>query len=451
MRFFYCFMLLLLFSCPVAMGQRRVGATTIYPDTLYPGDNIITIRNDRGIDKIRYRATSNTAVTLSATEGCPKQVDIRVHVDEATTSESIDLTLYDCGGGFATHHISTENWTIRRENTGRVQVGRDTCVPCRIETSHPRTVDSIVVNDPRFWVKVPPGGPPWIAVGNDFRYEVCYRPAKVENVQETIRLYLRRGMPNGGLTHYVIEKPIIAAGVPPPPPPEPEEPDTTGPALPPLEDPTTFRNIVMPTAESLGKGRFFVGNYDLIGLLAGYGVTEEATLLFGAAAVPEFISRLLVVTIGGKYEFLNNGPLRAAVGFQYGFTSTEESDISLSAPYGVISYGDRRNRISLAAGYSWKDHKTAEGTFDRNAYIVAIGGDVTLSRGWKLVSEIYVIESSGILPLVATSRWFGDRYAFDAGLAIDLSGGNDVRGTGSLSGEVRNIRLGPVISFLWKW
>jgi hypothetical protein len=62
-----------------------------------------------------------------------------------------------------------------------------------------------------------------------------------------------------------------------------------------------------------------------------------------------------------------------------------------------------------------------------------------------------VIESSGILPLVATSRWFGDRYAFDAGLAIDLSGGNDVRGTGSLSGEVRNIRLGPVISFLWKW
>ncbi len=445
------FFLLLLFLCAVSnlTAQRRFGETTIYPTQLYPGENVITISNEHGIDKIRPRASSNTTVILPTITGCPKQVDVRVVVANSTTGESVDFTVYDCNGLFGTQSIPSENWTIRRESTGKVEVGRDTCVPCEISTTDVKTVDSIVVNNPNFTVRMPGGGPPWRAVGNEFKYYVCYKPAKVETINETIRLHIRRAQPNGGLTHYVIEKPITATAVPPPPPP----PAVVTPAdtLPPLEDPTTFRNIVMPTAESVGAGRFFVGNYDLAGWIAGYGVTDRLTGLFGAVAVPDVISELLVATVGAKYEVIQEEQMRLAVGFQYAYTSTKESNITLSAPFAIFSLGDRKRRISLAAGYSWKTHTAGTQTFDRNAYLLALGGDYTVARNWKIAAETYVIESSGLAPVAVTARWFNERFAFDGGIGIDLAGGTDVRGTSSLSGEIRSLSIAPIISFIWKW
>jgi len=433
----------------VAVAQRQVAGTTVYPDLLYPGENIITITNDDGIEKIRFRSTSNTRVTVPPISGCPRQVNITVHVDDATTNESLDLTFHNCNGEFASTALRAENWTIKREYTGRVEIGKDTCVECEIQTTDPKTVDSIVVNNPRFSVRMPSGGPPWRAVASEFHYFVCYRPSREENFRETIKLYIRRSQPNGGLTHYVIEKPINAVGVPPPPPPKPDpRPIDT---LPPLVDPTTFRNIVMPTAEALGQGRFFAGNYEVVGWLAGYGITDRATFLVGTAAVPKFISNLLVVTVGAKYEALSLGPLKVAVGYQYGFSSTDSSDITVSAPYGVVSYGDKRNRISLAGGYSWKHHKTKSESFDRNAAILALGGDMTIGRAWKLAAETYMIESSGLAPVAVTARWFQEHYALDFGLAVDLGGGNDVRGTGTFSGEIKDLRIAPIVSFIWKW
>lgn len=432
-------------------AQGRSGRTTIHPTEIYPGQNVITIKNENGIDKIRVRTTSKTSAEVPPVSGCPTSVEVRVQVDDPTTSEQLDLTVYDCNGAFTTSTLRGQNWQIRKEYTGKVVLGRDTCLQCEIITTEARLVDSIVVNDPNFRVIMPAGGPPWRAVDNEFKYKVCYRPDSVENVREVIRIYIRRDQPSGGMTHYMIEKPVTAAAVPPPPPKEPP-PIKASDTLPRLEDPTTFRNILMPTAESLGRGRFFAGTYDIAGAVAGYGLTDRFTMLLGSVTVPSFISRLLVVTVGGKYEVYDNGPFKAALGFQFGYSSTLESDITTSAPFGVLSYGDRANRISIAGGYSWKHHATRnEGSFERNAYIVAIGGDMTIARGMKLAAETVVIESSGILPAALTVRWFGDRYAFDAGLGADLRSGGSVRGTGTLSGEITNLRIAPVLSFLWKW
>lgn len=431
-------------------AQPRDGRTSFYPDELYPGENVILIRNAAGIDKVRFSASSMPAVEMPTVTGCPTELRVRVRVDDPTTSEQVDFTVYDCNGGFGTTTLRGQNWQIRKEYTGRVMLGRDTCLPCEIVTSEMRLVDSIVVDNPRFRVIMPPGRGPWRAEGSDFKYTVCYRPEAVEDIRETIHIYIRREQTTPGLTQYVIDKPLTAVAVPPPPPktPPPPKPADT---LPPLVDPTTFRNILMPTAETVGAGHFFAGSYDVAGLIAGYGATDRLMVMVGTVTVPEFLSKLLVVTAGAKYEVVESGKFRAALGFQFGYTSTAESDITVSAPYAVLSYGDRANRINIAGGYSWKHHQTSDREFDRNAYVLGIGGDVTIGRGMKIAAESYVIESSGIAPIALTFRWFGEQYAVDAGLAVDLARQADIRGTGPLSGEARHLPIAPVLSFLWKW
>ena len=425
--------------------------TTFYPNILYPGENVVTLKNPKGIETVRVQASRNTVVRVPEIGGCPTTVDVRVWVENPTTDESVDFTVYNCEGRFMSTTIHAENWTIRHEDTGPVQVGRDTCLRCEVITSGTKIVDSIVVIGRRLSVRMPTPRGPWQSTEADpLSYRICYSATDVEEAEENVRLYVRRNQPNGGLTHYMIDKPISVHGVPvPPPPPEtrPRRPEL--PLMPPLVDPTTFRNIVMPTAETLPKGRAFIGNYDVIGFLAGYGITDALTVMAGGAYVPDFISVLRVGTIGVKYNAFSAGDFLATAGFQYGLSSTEESDISVAAPYLLLSYGTRSNRVTLGAGYSWKHHTIPTGEFDRNAAVVAIGGDITLKRGWKLAAETYIIESSGLAPLAISSRWFNDHLAFDAGLAIDLSGGTDVSSTGSLSGEIKDLRIAPILSLIW--
>jgi hypothetical protein len=113
MRSLLAFVLLLPLLTISSMAQWRSGNTTIYPEKLYPGENVVTITNERGIDKIRYRATPNTVVTIPSIPSCAGEVQIRVRVDDPTSNESLDLTLYDCDGNFISHTLQSENWTIR--------------------------------------------------------------------------------------------------------------------------------------------------------------------------------------------------------------------------------------------------------------------------------------------------------------------------------------------------
>jgi len=453
MRFLGVPLLLLLLVAPLV---AQTGATTTYyPEKLYPGENVVTISNPSGIDRIQVRSTSQARVSAPDISGCPKEVNVRVTLQTAVGNESATFTVFDCNGGFSSHTISSESWTIRHEQTGNVWVGRDTCIQCEIRTVDPKVVDSITVTDPDLHVRMPSKtGGRWLAVGDQFKYQVCYQASQTETRTETIRLYIRREYPNGGLTQYTIEKPVTLHGVPPPEPPKPKplsRRDSLAALLPPRIDPTTFRNIVMPTAEGVRKGRVFLASYDIAGILAGYGVTDELTVMGGGVFVPAAISRVVVGTVGAKYELAHAGDLRVAAGFQFGYSSVPESDITAYAPYGVVSYGDRENRISATFGYSWKRHVTPGETFDRNAALLAVGGDVTVGYGWKIVAETYMIESSGLAPLAATVRWFNDHLAIDAGLAVDLAAGANVKSTGTLSGEIDHLAVAPVISAMWVW
>ena len=449
-RFLFALMLVALVSTGSLLAQAR----RIYPTKIYPGDNIITITNAKGIDRIGYSATSKTKVDIPQLSRCQKEVNLHVHLSDPTSRETLQFTIYECDGGIYTQEMRFETWDIRHERTGLVEVGSDTCIVCEIVTSEPKLVDSITIADPQFSVGLPTGLPPWRAVGKgDFTYQVCFHPKQIGTIDRVIRLYIRRDEPNGGLTTYLIEKPVTATGAPVPIPPPLDHHDSiriAENALPPLVDPSTFRNIVIPTSETVKRGEFFLADYDLVGILGGYGITDDLLLLAGGAAVPASISKLLVGTIGAKYRVVESGPLQIAVGAQYGYSSTKESDISLFAPYGVISYGNRRNRITLAGGYSFKHHAIGAFSFDTTATILALGGDLTIGRGWKIAAETYYLESSGLAPVAITGRWFNNKFAVDAGFAIDLGGNASVEATGTLSGQIKNLRIAPIVSVVYR-
>ncbi len=425
----------------------------ISPLILYNGENVITIKSPKGIERVDHSSTRNIRIgsPTGFIRGCPDSVVVQVWVDSVSTDETLRLRVELCDGTVEQEDLSNRKWTIRHEYTGPVEVGADTCINCFVESTNHMFLDSISVQYPGLRVEIPAlrggHGKYQIRGGIRFPYRVCYRPERTEKLTATILLHFQRDFPSGGLNSYTIQKPITLEAVLPPPPPEPEK--IPEPTLPALRDPTTFRNIVMPTAESPAKGRFFYGNFVVVGSLGGYGLSDRLSLLGGGVLIPDFIGPLYVGTLGLKYEFLRTGEFRAAAGGQVAFSSTEDSDIRTIAPYVVSSYGDEEHRLTAALGYGLKRHVTPLETFDRNALTLAIGGNTTVSRGWKIAAETYVIETSGIAPLLISARNFNNSFAFDFGLGIDLIGGSEIFFTNGLSGEIEHLAIAPFISAMW--
>jgi hypothetical protein len=205
-----------------------------------------------------------------------------------------------------------------------------------------------------------------------------------------------------------------------------------------LTDPTTHRAILMPTARSIDSGKVFISNYDLVGWLAGYGVNDRLTLLAGFLYLPRFINYNVVATAGGRYELYREGIVRGALGMQANYSRSDVSTIVLLSPYGVVSLGDDDRRVSAALAYTWRHHTPAEGEpFNRQAAVLAIGGDYRIGHNWKIAAEGYLLESAGTQPLAVALRYFTDRFAIDAGV-----------GLGATEGVVR---VAPVVAGTWVW
>ena len=447
-------LLFFLLFCTV-VADLSAQRTTLYPQILYRGPNVLTFSRPGGIEKIEI-ATSRYIVAERTTgflTECPDTVSIDAIARSVTTSETLSATVYGCDGTTTEFNITTENWTIRPEFTGQVPMGGDSCLSCEIITSNPRFLDSITVTHPDLKVEIDSvrvrskGFSGYtVTAGYPFKYRVCYQPTRLGFGTDTILLHFRRTSPNGGHTSYTIAKPITWQGIEPEVEEEPEvsefDPDRP-------TDPTAFRNVLIPTATTQEVGDWFYGNYGLVGHLFGYVPTDRLTLFAGGAYVPDFIATFRLGTIGGKYEVVRDGQLSVAAGFQVALSSVTDSDIRTIAPYGIASYGTDRTRATLALGYGFKRHTIPTEVFDRNAFVVGIGAGTEIARGWKLNGELASIESSGILPFLITARKFGEKYAIDFGLGINLGGDSDVSFDTLLSGKANSLGIIPYLSGMW--
>lgn len=438
-----------------AVGELSAQRTTLYPQILYRGENVLTFTRAGGIEKIEV-ATSRYIIAERTTgflTDCPDTVSIDVIARSVTTNETLSATVYGCDGSSTEFNITTENWTIRPEFTGQVELGQDSCLQCEIITSNPRFLDSITVTHPDLTVetdstRVRSGDFNGYTVTGvyPFKYRVCYQPTRVGFGTDTILLHFRRSSPNGGYASYTIAKPITWQGMEPEVEEEPEvsryDPDR------PI-DPTAFRNVLIPSATTQKEGGWFYGNYALAGHLFGYVPTDRLTLFAGGSYVPDFIARFRLGTIGAKYELVRDEKLSVAAGLQVALSSVTDSEIRTIAPYGIASYGTDRSRVTVALGYGFKRHTIPTEVFDRNAFVIGIGAGTEIAEGWKMNGELASIESSGILPFLITARKFGEKYAIDFGLGINLGGDADVSFNSLLSGEANSLGIIPYLSGMW--
>lgn len=434
---------------------------------------------------------------------CAKQATFSLFVERIDQNFDVEIRVTDCDGSRRKYSVGLENtWTLFYEDFGTVTLDDRPCHTFSVQSnSGSFVVDKVVSSSNQFEIRYPFRKPPLRIQGAQvYRYSVCFTPRQVGRIQIPIYVHIRREQPVGEYTTYIVADtayvnvipspnartpvrtpppPVVAAPPPrpraprlppdgPTPPPKPapqvleaqpmapeslvdfvestpivEEPvldDTTTPEEF-IFDPTTFRTILTPTARSLGKGRGFVGSYDVAGIVAGYGLTDRLTIIGGGVYVPASINETFAVSGGAKYEFYRDEMLRAAGGVQINFSGTEESEIFLAAPYATVNYGTLDRSASLTAGYSWRRHSpsdTSIAPFTKQAILVGAGGDFRFANRWKVAGEIFYIQNSEFQPLALTLRYFGHRFAIDGGIAVDMT-------------PDETVAVLPVLSVLWTW
>lgn len=431
---------------------------------------------------------------------CAKQATFMIFVERIDRDVEVEVRVTDCDGDRRSYSMELENtWTLFYEDFGTVTLDDRPCHTFSVQSNGGSfIVDRVSSPSNQFEIRYPFRRPPLRIEGTQtYRYSVCFTPRRVGRIKVPIFVHVRRGQPVGEYTSYIVADtayvnviepprsrtpgrtspppvavapprpprlPPVEPTPPPKPPPvileaRPQEPEPLPefidvaeteellvPTIRPTAeefvfDPTTFRTILTPTARSLGKGRGFVASYDVAGILAGYGLTDRLTVLGGGLFVPASINETFAVSGGAKYEFHRTEHLRAAAGVQMNYSSTDESQILLGAPYATVNYGTIDRSASITAGYSWRRHSPADTSiapFTRRALIAGVGGDLRFANRWKVAGELFFLENSEFQPLALTLRYFDNRFAIDGGVAVDVTPDDE-------------FTVLPVISIVWTW
>ncbi len=220
-----------------------------------------------------------------------------------------------------------------------------------------------------------------------------------------------------------------------------------------VKDPTAYREVLSPTAQTMKAGSYAVGSVDLLGVIGYYGITDNI-MLQGGGVIP--------IPLDGKSTFVYSIGLKAglpitrnfslAVGYQfvrsrYDLSSTDgvESNVRVHAPYIVGTYGNDDARVSAALGYAYKHHVSLiePNGFDANATLATLSGDYRIGARWKICGESYTFASLGYVPIVTTLRYLGNGYTIDAGAAyIGITTGNSA---------APSVPLVPVVMAFWNF
>lgn len=222
-------------------------------------------------------------------------------------------------------------------------------------------------------------------------------------------------------------------------------------------DPTTFRGIALPNAIVPPKGTIVTGIYDLFGVMAGYVPADNVMILAGGAVpFPDDWGGVKgtmygAYSLGARWTASPMVRLNVALGYQWarsvydeeGTADLLESRITVNAPYASVSYGDSDSRISATFGYAFKRHVTPAATFSRDAMILGISGDYRFANRWKVAAEALTMQTLGYMPVALTFRFFGERYAVDAGVGY--------LGLETPGGAAPSAPLVPLVSYVAVW
>lgn len=217
-------------------------------------------------------------------------------------------------------------------------------------------------------------------------------------------------------------------------------------------DVTSFRGICVPTAATLNAGSYSIGAFNLLGVTAAAGITDNIMIHAGGILpVPLGDQLLPAFSIGAKATWKLSSDLRAGIGYQFAesvsdntTTGPTESTIISHVPYAVVTYGDDLSRISLNMGYALKRHTTiaVPDGFDAPVFYGVVSADMRVSGNWKMAAEIMHAQTLGTIPLAVTARYLGRNFALDAGFVL-----TSLRTSGAPTASP----VYPLLGATWVW
>jgi hypothetical protein len=234
----------------VAVGAGPLHARiTIYPDVLYSGMNVITIKASEGLSRVEWsdrgtwrlmKSGISTAIYRIVAgpifSSCATSATFTVYVNYVSVPFRLRFRATDCDDDDELFDLSlSTTWNLYREDFGEVEAGKLACHTFTVFTQEGSfRVDSITSPSPLFAIRYTATRPP-IRVRGTYTYQVCITPTRVGFISRPIFVYIRRDQPAGGYTNFVVADTAYVRVVPSrsAPQPRPTPPPKVRPAPPP--------------------------------------------------------------------------------------------------------------------------------------------------------------------------------------------------------------------------
>lgn len=175
------------------------------------------------------------------------------------------------------------------------------------------------------------------------------------------------------------------------------------------ENPQSTRYFFVPNAMGLPQGQGYYQNVWIFFNNVNYGVTDNFSLGVGFVPVFLFGATETPIWILPKFSIpLQSDLFHVAVGAMIGGVVGEGG---FGLLYGMTTYGNRDNNISLGLGYGYADGDIS------SSPVVTLSGMYRLSKRWYAVTDNYFIPTetdNGLLNFGV--RWAPERVAVDFSL-----------------------------------
>ncbi len=171
-----------------------------------------------------------------------------------------------------------------------------------------------------------------------------------------------------------------------------------------VEDPNQTRLFFGPTGRALPKGQATFGVYEFLMPFVQVGVTDRFSIGGGTPLLFGFDEGDRPFWITPKLLVLDNEQTKVSVGSLIMIAGGDGFHIT----YAVLTQERGRGSFSAGAGFAGND----DGGFG----VVMLGGEGTLTRSLRVISENYVSEHGVILS--GGIRFVGERLSADVGLVF---------------------------------
>ncbi|PKV66471.1 hypothetical protein [Pontibacter ramchanderi] len=175
-----------------------------------------------------------------------------------------------------------------------------------------------------------------------------------------------------------------------------------------FENPNATRYLFSPSAFSLKKGEAYFQNTYLVLNSFHFGITDNFTMGGGFELISTF-SGTPAFYIAPKASFEINDKWRAGGGLLYmNVVGVEEDFSGLGIGYGIATYGNTDDNVTLGLGYGFVDSEFSQKPF------INLSGMKRISRRVGLVSENWLVPSDGYYGLISYGlRFMSERITVD--------------------------------------